>query len=312
MAGATLLVTGGNGLLGTKLLELALRRGEVEVVSVSRQPCSNRYLGEFPFYQLDLAEPGAFLEVVEGIRPSLVVHTAAMTDVDGCERQPEAARRANVTATERVAQACQSVGAHLVHLSTEYVFDGRAGPYAEDDPPNPISVYGRTKLESEQLVGRLCPNGAIARTTVLYGYAPNVRPNFVTWLVQTLQSGQQVRVVDDQIGSPTLADNLAEICLALAGRRARGVYHTVGADVIDRFSFARLVCEEFGLDQALLTPVSTASLAQAAPRPLRAGLRIDRLRREFPELGVLGARAGLAVLREQLAAAAPLRGRSTG
>lgn len=309
MAGATLLVTGGNGLLGTKLLELALRRGEVEVVSVSRQPCSNRYLGQFAFYQLDLTARGAFQKVVERVRPDLVVHTAAMTDVDGCERQPAAAWRANVAATEQVAKACRTVGAHLVHLSTEYVFDGLAGPYAESDLPNPISVYGRTKLESERLVERLCPNGAIARTTVLYGYALNVRPNFVTWLVQTLQSGQSARVVDDQIGSPTLADNLAEMCLALADHRVSGVYHTVGADVIDRFSFAHLICEVFELDRALLAPVSTASLAQPAPRPLRAGLRIDRLRRECPELTALGARAGLMVLRQQLAAA-PLRARA--
>jgi dTDP-4-dehydrorhamnose reductase len=234
-------------------------------------------------------------------RPDVVVHTAAMTDVDGCERQPEAARLANVVAAENVARACRVVGAHLVHLSTEYVFDGLAGPYGEDDRPNPISVYGRTKLDSEAAVLEHCRNAAIARTTVLYGHAPNVRPNFVTWLVGQLRAGRPVRVVDDQIGSPTLADNLAEMCLALALGRARGIYNTVGADVLDRHAFSLLAAEAFGLDPSPISPASTASLAQAAPRPLRAGLRMDKLRRDFPDVPILGARAGLERLRAQLA-----------
>jgi dTDP-4-dehydrorhamnose reductase len=180
------------------------------------------------------------------------------------------------------------------------VFDGRAGPYAEDDPTNPISVYGRSKLASEEIVQQLSPGAALGRTTVLYGQAPSARPNFVTWLISELQAGHTVRAVDDQVGSPTLADNLAEMCLALALANARGVYHTVGADRLDRYAFACLVAEVFGLDAELIQPVSTASLNQAAPRPLRAGLLIDKFRRDFPQVKVLGARAGLQVLRRQL------------
>ena len=295
-----LLITGGNGLLGTKLIELCLRSGRARPVSASRQPCSNGFLGAFDFFQVDVAEARATTELLERVRPRRVVHTAAMTDVDGCERAPEAAWRANVEGAASVARACRAVGAHLVHLSTEYVFDGRAGPYSEDDPTNPISVYGRTKLESEMIVRELCPSAAIARTTVLYGYASNARPNFVTWLIGQLRTGRTVRVVDDQIGSPTLADNLAEMCLALALGGASGVYHTVGADRLDRHAFARIVAEVFRLDAELIGPVSTASLNQAAPRPLRAGLRTEKLRRDFPDVPVLGAREGLEVLREQL------------
>jgi dTDP-4-dehydrorhamnose reductase len=304
LAAEVLLVTGGNGLLGTKLIEQALANRSGEVVSVSRQPCSNGYLGAFPFYQVDLAEPGAFRQVADQVRPDLVIHTAAMTDVDGCERRPAEAWRDNVAASQQVAEACRAVGAHLVHLSTEYVFDGRAGPYRETDPTNPISVYGRTKLESEQVVQAINPGFAIARTTVLYGQAPNIRPNFVTWLIGALESGQAVRVVDDQVGSPTLADNLAEICLALASGRASGVYHTVGAEVIDRFRFAQLICQVFELDAGLLSAVSTASLAQAAPRPLRGGLLIEQLRAAFPGLELLDAQQGLRRLRAQQLAAA--------
>jgi dTDP-4-dehydrorhamnose reductase len=268
-----LLITGGNGLLGTKLIEVCLRSGCARPVSASRQPCSNGFLGAFDFFQVDVAEARATTELLERVRPRRVVHTAAMTDVDGCERAPEAAWRANVEGAASVAR---------------------------DDPTNPISVYGRTKLESEMIVRESCPGAAVARTTVLYGYAPNVRPNFVIWLVGQLRAGQPVRVVDDQIGSPTLADNLAEMCLALALGGASGVYHTVGADRLNRHAFARIVAEVFRLDAELIGPVSTASLNQAAPRPLRAGLRTEKLRRDFPDVPVLGAREGLEVLREQL------------
>jgi dTDP-4-dehydrorhamnose reductase len=303
----TLLVTGGNGLLGTKLLELCLGTGGLRPVSASRNPRSNGFLGPLDFHQVDLAERAATEALLEAVRPRLVVHTAAMTDVDGCERQPEAAWRANVVAAEHVARACRAVDAHLVHLSTEYVFDGTRGPYSEDDRPNPISVYGRSKHAGEAAVGEHLPDAAIARTTVLYGHAPNVRPNFVTWLVGRLRGGTPASVVDDQVGSPTLADNLAEMCLALARGRARGIYNTVGADVIDRHAFALLVAEVFALDSSLIRPVTTASLAQAAPRPLRAGLTVDKLRRDFPDVSVLGARAGLERLREQLAATTETR-----
>jgi dTDP-4-dehydrorhamnose reductase len=236
------------------------------------------------------------------LRPRWVIHTAAMTDVDGCERQPEAAWQANVGGAAAVAAACAAVDAHLVHLSTEYVFDGLAGPYTEEDPVNPISVYGRSKLASEAAVLAACPTAAIARTTVLYGYAPNVRPNFATWLIGQLRAGQTARIVDDQIGSPTLADNLAEQCLALALGGAQGVYNTVGADVMDRLAFARLAAAVFDLDPSLITATTTASLAQAAARPLRAGLIMDRFRQDFPGVPILGAQAGLKALREQLVA----------
>ncbi|HZS00301.1 MAG TPA: dTDP-4-dehydrorhamnose reductase [Chloroflexota bacterium] len=301
-----ILVTGSNGLLGTKLIEAMLQRPGLQPLAASRGPCANGFLGDFPFYPLDVTDQERTAAVVQETAPDVVVHTAAMTDVDGCERAPDAARAINVTGTANVADACARAGAHLVHLSTEYVFDGRAGPYGEDDPPNPLGVYARTKLESERVVAAQCPNWAVARTTVLYGYAPNVRPNFVLWLLDQLAQGQPVRVVDDQIGSPTLADNLAEMVLALAEHRARGVYHTVGASRIDRYHFAQLAAEVFGLDAGLIAPVSTAALRQPAPRPLAAGLSVARFQHDFPAVPVLTAREGLERLRGQLAAAGRL------
>jgi dTDP-4-dehydrorhamnose reductase len=295
-----LLITGGNGLLGSKLLELCLRRGSPRPISLSRQPCTNTFLGRFDFHQGDITDREQLFSLFARIQPRWVIHTAAMTDVDRCERDPTSAHRTNVLGAESVAHASREVGAHLLHLSTEYVFDGRAGPYREDDATNPISVYGRTKLESEQLVRDICPDAVVARTTILYGAAPNVRPNFVTWLLERLWAAQAVRIVDDQVGSPTLADNLAEMCLALVRADVSSVYHTAGADCIDRYRFARLAAAIFDLDPELIQPVSTGSLAQAAARPLKAGLCTQKLQREFPQLKVMTTREGLEALRQQL------------
>ncbi|HEY7063240.1 MAG TPA: dTDP-4-dehydrorhamnose reductase [Chloroflexota bacterium] len=301
-----ILVTGSNGLLGTKLLEAMLGRAGLEPLAASRGPCANAYLGGFPYYPLDVTDAGRVDAVMREARPDAVVHTAAMTDVDGCERAPDAARAINVEGTANVADACARAGARLVHLSTEYVFDGREGPYSEDDATNPLGVYARTKLASEQAVAARCPRWAVARTTVLFGFAPHVRPNFVLWLLDQLGQGRRVRVVDDQVGSPTLADNLATMVLALATDGAQGIYHTVGASRLDRHSLARLAAATFGLDADLVDAVTTADLRQPAPRPLAAGLSVARFQREFPYVPVLTAEQALLELKAQLAAAGRL------
>ncbi len=294
-------ITGSNGLLGTKLLELLLAEPEVEPLAISRGRCSHGRAGEFRYWQADLCVPGSALDAIGAGRPDVVVHTAAMTDVDGCERAPERAWRENVEATRYVAEAARRVGARLVHLSTEYVFDGASGPYGEGDPTGPLSVYGRTKLASEQVARALLPGCVVARTTVLFGYAPHVRANFVTSLVARLGAGQTVRVVTDQVGSPTLADNLAQMVWALASDpAAAGVFNTVGATVLDRFDFAQLVARAFGLDASLVEPTDTAALDQLAPRPLKAGLRMEKFRTRYPGVPVLAVDEALARLRAQM------------
>jgi dTDP-4-dehydrorhamnose reductase len=196
--------------------------------------------------------------------------------------------------------ACREAGARLVHISTEYVFDGEGGPYGEEDVPNPISFYGRTKLASEKAVQENTADWVIARTTVLFGQAPNVRPSFVAWLVDRLARGETVRVVDDQVGSPTLADNLAQMLLALLDSGRRGLYNTVGDSVLDRHSFAVMAARIFCLDPDLIQRIKTPQLNQPAPRPLMAGLRMDKFKRDFPSVSVLTAEQALLALRRQM------------
>jgi dTDP-4-dehydrorhamnose reductase len=250
-----ILVTGTSGQLGAALLELI--RGH-EVVGMKRP-------------EVDIRDALAVRKAVESFRPDAIIHAAAMTKVDYCEDHPDEARDTNVRGTENIVRAAGS--ARLVYLSTEYVFDGRNGPYAEDDPPNPLSVYARTKYEGE-LVARTAPRWTIVRTTVVYTW----RPGSKNFLMQVLE-GKPMRIPNDQISNPTLTENLAEATAELVERDLDGIWNIVGSDRVDRYTFARRIAEKFGLDGSLLTPVSTAELRQRAPRPLSAGLRIDKARR---------------------------------
>lgn len=295
------LVTGSNGLLGSKLLIAMSERADLVPLASSRNASPLAPIPGIPYFPLEVTDGAAVSRVIGETRPDAVIHTAAMTDVDGCQRDPERAWLVNVRGTENVASACERVGASLIHLSSEYVFDGRAGPYVETDRPNALSVYGRTKLASEEVVARCSQRWVVARTTVLFGHAPSARRHFVLWLLGQLAAGESVRIVDDQVGSPTLADNLAAMLLALTTRDAQGIYHTVGASRLSRFDFARQIAEIFGLDPAGVAPISTAELRQPAPRPLRAGLSTAKFEREFPDVPVLDSRTALRRLREQLA-----------
>jgi dTDP-4-dehydrorhamnose reductase len=227
---------------------------------------------------LDLLDDGAVRALVRAERPDVCVLSSALTHVDRCEDEPALAEALNARAPAVVAAACREVGARIVHLSTEYVFDGTAGPYGEDDPPSPPCVYGATKLAGERAV--LAASGAnlVVRTTVVFSHDPDGK-NFVMQLLARLGAGERMRVPVDQISSPTYAPDLGEAIAALADRPdVCGILNVVGPDVLDRVAFAAAAARALGLDERLVDPVTTASLGQRARRPLRAGLRIDRLR----------------------------------
>src|SRR5215212_675098 len=294
-----LLVTGANGLVGTKILERLLHHPGAEPLGAYHQSRDNQYLGDFPFWQLDVRNLDDVTRVLTEARPDAVIHAGAFTNVDGAERDRDVAWAVNADGTASLARACAARDIRLVYVSSEYVFDGTAGPYRESDPVNPLGWYARTKEAGERGVLDTGGNAAIGRTTVVYGYAAHVRANFVLWLVGQLKAGQRVRIVDDQIGSPTLAENLAEMLLALAASDVRGIFNTAGADVLSRLDFSRQIADTFGLDASLIDPTSTAALGQAAPRPLRAGLLMDAFRAAFPEVPVVSVAEGLAIVKRQ-------------
>lgn len=269
-------VTGANGLLGGEAVAL-LARGH-EVLALGRGPC-RLPPGGFAWAEVDLSDGCSARGALSAFGAQAVLHAGAMTDVDGCERDPQQAWAVNVGGSEQVALACRALGARLVAVSTDYVFDGEAGPYREEDLPNPRGVYARTKRAGEEAALLLAPDCAVARVAVVYSGRPGARATFATQIVEKLSRGEPVKAFSDQLVSPTLAGNGAEMAVELLLRTGyQGVLHVSGATVLDRVEFARRVARRFGL-QGEIVPVPTAEVKLPAPRPLRGGLRVDRARR---------------------------------
>ncbi|ATB48869.1 SDR family oxidoreductase [Corallococcus macrosporus] len=270
------LVTGSNGLVGSRVCTL-LHQGGHSVLGLGRGV--RRAQGAYDYASVDLTREADVAAAVEAAAPEVVIHCASMTEVDACERDPEAAYAGNVNAAAAVARGARKAGAHLVHVSTDYVFDGEAGPYDEDAVPNPRGVYSVTKHMGEQAARVLAPGCAIARTAVVYGWPPvEGRLNFGAWLVTALEKGQEVRLFEDQLVSPSFADNVAAMLVELGERRLGGVWNTCGGTVIDRVGFGRALCEVFGFDARRIVPTRMAELKLASPRPLKSGLRTDKVR----------------------------------
>jgi dTDP-4-dehydrorhamnose reductase len=240
---------------------------------------------------------------VADTQPEWVFCPAALTFVDYCEDHPDEARRVNRDAPAALAEAAASIGAGFVFYSSDYIFDGRAGPYAEEDAPSPLSVYGRSKLQGERAVLRASSRSLVVRTTGVYGPEPQEK-NFVYQLLRRLGASEPIAVPRDQLSTPTYNRDLAAASVALAEGEARGIYHVAGPEALNRHAFAVLAAAVFGLDAALVMGAKTADLGQRARRPLQGGLRVDRVmtalapRLLAPADGLSAMRGVIAGLRE--------------
>jgi dTDP-4-dehydrorhamnose reductase len=272
-------VTGANGLVGSRLCALLASKGH-DVQGLSRGPLRGEARG-WRYASVELTDSAAVANALEAYKPEIVINPASMTDVDGCEKDPHGAFAVNVTAAAALAETTKRLNAHLLHVSTDYVFDGEAGPYAEDAIPNPRGVYALTKHMGEQAVRALGGSWAIARTAVVYGWPAAGRANFGAWLVGALQGTQPVKLFTDQFVSPSLALNVAELLAELAERRLPGLWNTSGASVVNRVEFARALCKQFGFSEANITPSRLADLNLASPRPKKSGLKVDKAQREL-------------------------------
>ena len=296
-----ILITGSNGLLGQKLVSVLRNDAEVQLLATSRgadrtpEPLGERYAA------LDITSPTEVDAVFAAARPEVVIHTAAMTNVDACELDPEACQLQNVTATGLLVQAAQRHGSHFIHLSTDFIFDGKNGPYREEDVPAPLSIYGQSKLDAEHLVMNAgLAKWAIGRTIIVYGIAEGLsRSNVVLWAKSALEKGQPIKVVDDQWRMPTLAEDLADGCIRIAKRGATGIFNLSGPDGMSILELVQRVGAFFHLDTSVMTPVKSDSLGQPAKRPPRTGFVLDKARRELG-YSPRGFEEGLAVLKKQL------------
>lgn len=267
-----ILITGASGLVGYRATQLLCATHTI-IPTANEIP---EYLVSYRAQVMDITDAEAVRRTISTNRPDVVLHCAAHTVVDRCETEPALAQQLNVEGTRNVAGACRAFGAKLVYLSTDYVFDGRDGPYAEDATPHPLSVYGNTKLAGEEVVREL-PTALIVRTTVVYGIHPT-RKSFPVWLAEELHAGRAAHIVDDQWSTPTFADQLVQAIAFLLERNAVGVWNVGDATYCNRYDFAVQIATLFGLDASRIIRTSTAALRQAAVRPLRGGLRMDKLR----------------------------------
>lgn len=295
-----ILVTGSNGLLGQKLTDTCLLDKDIELVATSvganRHPVKKGYSYE----ELDIRDKSRLAELVKKYRPHALINTAAMTNVDTCELEKDLCKKLNVDAVAGLIAVCQEHKIHLIHISTDFIFDGEDGPYSESAQPNPLSYYGQTKLQAEDLLKKSSCRWAILRTIIVYGIVSDMsRSNIVLWAKAALEKGQPINVVNDQWRMPTLAEDLASACVLAVKKEAVGVFNVSGKDLMSILEIVERVADFYGLDKSLINPISAESLNQTALRPKKTGFILDKA---ITELGYQprSFEEGIQILDEQL------------
>lgn len=272
-----ILITGSNGLLGQKLIKLLAANNNVELLATSKGENRIKDKEGYQYQSLDITNKEEVLNVVDGFNPDAIINTAAMTNVDACESDKELCWDLNVNAVKYFIEASEKNNSHLIHLSSDFIFDGEQGPYKEVDQPNPLSYYGESKYEAEKLLAASNIKWSIARTIIVYGIVDDMsRSNIVLWAKEALEKGNPLTIVDDQFRSPTLAEDLAMGCYLIAEKQAEGIYHLSGKNVMSIIDLVYKVADFYGLDKSIVTPIKSASLNQAAKRPPKTGFILDK------------------------------------
>ncbi|RDC56119.1 SDR family NAD(P)-dependent oxidoreductase [Pedobacter chinensis] len=278
----TILTTGSNGLLGQKITEKVLAEKRLKLIATSKG--SNRYPVKdgYEYAEMDILNPGQVRAVIEEYKPDAIIHTAAMTNVDTCEANKTLCHELNVDAVQTLVSLCEEKDIQLIHLSTDFVFDGADGPYREEDAVNPVSYYGKSKVLAEELIKNADANWAILRTILVYGITNDMsRSNIVLWAKGALENALPINVVNDQWRTPTLAEDLAEACLLSVEKNARGIYHISGKDYMSIADLVRKVADYWALDQSMISEISSESLNQTAKRPVRTGFVLDKAMKDL-------------------------------
>ncbi len=265
-----IMIVGSNGMLGQRLVNHFVARKDVEILLTSAEEKS--YFENLEYRQIDITNRKNVKKIILEFYPDIIINVAAFTNVDKCETEKELAWKINAEGVEHLAKYAVPSHSHLIHISTDYVFDGKDGPYSEKDLPNPISYYGRSKLAGENVIRRFDIPFTIIRTNVLFGPAKFGRPDFVKWVVQSLNNKQKIKIVTDQINNPTYLDDLVLAISKICDLKKTGLYNIGGTEFLSRFDFTKKIAEFFDLDFSLVEPILTKDLHQPALRPLNSGL----------------------------------------
>ena len=272
-----ILITGTNGLLGQKLLHKLRADNYFELIATSKG--ENRVSNKkgYTYISLDVTNKEDVERIILAQKPHVVINTAAMTNVDLCEEQKKECDLLNVDAVTYLADSCLRIDAHLIQISTDFIFDGEDGPYKEQDMPNPLSYYGLSKLKSEQLLQDHDVKWTILRTIIVFGIGENLsKGNIVLWAKDALAKEESLNIVDDQFRAPTLAEDLADICILAARKKALGIFNASGKDIMSIYELVERVAKYYGNTTDNLNKISTATLNQKALRPPRTGFILDK------------------------------------
>ncbi len=269
-----ILITGANGLLGQKLVKDFSKWNSV--LATGKQ---NRFAikdKQFFYRSLDITDKKQVQTVIGDFRPEMIINAAAFMAVDACEEKKELAWEVNVEGVKNLIEESLKYEIKLVQISTDYVFDGKNGPYSEEDTPLPVNYYGGTKLQADEILQDSDISHLIIRSNVIYGKASGVKKNFFLWVYENLKQKKEIKVVTDQFNNPTLADNLSILILEATERNLTGILNLAGTEYLSRYDFSLKIAQHFDFDKNLIKPVATPELNQKAHRPLKGGLKIDK------------------------------------
>ena len=277
-----ILIIGANGFTGRRILNDLVAREIYNITACSLRNDIKSGDG-YQFIRADIRNASEVRALFKEVCPDVVINTSALSVPDFCETHHNEARATNITAVEHLARACEQYGSRFIHLSTDFVFDGRTDRlYTEEDEPNPVNYYGITKLEGEERVAECCGNYAIVRVVVVYGKAlPGQHGNIVQLVANKLRSGETIRVVSDQWRTPTFVGDISYAVEQLMHHPRNGIYHICGSDCVSIADIAYRVAEVLNLDRSLILPVTTEEMQEATPRPRFSGLSIVKAKREI-------------------------------
>lgn len=272
-----ILITGSNGLLGQKLVNLFSSKDDFEVTALSRGKNRNETAKKYTYYNIDITDAKKLTQILNDIKPNYIINCAAMTNVDLCEKEKEQCDLINIEAVKTLINAAKKYDSHLVHISTDFIFDGKNGPYKEDDIPNPINYYGLSKLKSEQLIINADIKYTILRTILVFGLVDNMpKNNIVAWVINALENKKELTIVDDQFRMPTFVDDLANACLLAIKHDAKGVYHISSNELLSIYEMVLQIAETFNLDASPVKRIATSQLNQTAKRPFKTGFDLSK------------------------------------
>jgi len=282
-----ILITGSNGLLGQKLVNLFSNIDNYEVFALSRGNNRNETTNKYAYYSIDITNSKKLVELINSLKPHFIVNCAAMTNVDECQKEKEKCDLINVEAVKTLVNCARENNTHLIQISTDFIFDGDNGPYKEDDEPNPINYYGLSKLKSEDIIIISEIKYTILRTILVFGIVDNMSTNnIVLFVKKALENKQEVTMVDDQYRMPTFVDDLAQACLLSIQNQAYGVFHISSSELLSVYEMAIQIAKVFELDVSLINRISTSQLNQLAKRPPKTGFDLKKSRKilNFPQL----------------------------